>query len=79
LISVFPNPFRERLVVQSDEFEITQDQIQLYDLFGKQYPISSATHISNGIEMDLRELSSGHYILRLIGDGRQEIFHLIKE
>jgi hypothetical protein len=79
LVVVYPNPFRERLVIQSDAFAISPDQIQVYDLMGKLYAIPFSTQLSDGVELDLRELSAGHYILRLNSAERQEMFHIIKE
>lgn len=75
-IKVFPNPLEDILVIEDDELSLKA--FAIYDASGKKIMCNSLTSNSNTI--NLEELKSGFYILRLI-DKKGNLFSqkLIKE
>jgi hypothetical protein len=64
LISVFPNPATDRIFVSGEEF----DMVKLYDINGRE--VISRTANSNTIAVNLDNLASGIYIVKIMLRGK---------
>ncbi|WP_204345416.1 T9SS type A sorting domain-containing protein [Psychroserpens algicola] len=71
LILVGPNPFRDRISIDT---QLTEFDVKLYNIFG-----TLIAQYQNETNIDTNELSSGFYILTLASEGQQRIFKLVKE
>jgi Zn-dependent metalloprotease/chitodextrinase len=72
-VSVYPNPFRERLYVDSEE---NIDRVNLYSIEGKL--IMSQTEFDD-FGMDVSNLKNGIYIMEIFTDGETHHQKLIKK
>jgi len=65
IFQVYPNPTPGPLNIKWNTKEGVQD-IQLYDLAGQEVKNYRVNKLSNSIEMDISDVSSGIYVLRFI-------------
>ena len=65
LVSVFPNPSRDRLVVTIHGDEDQEIRFQILDIMGREIPEFNFINPKGQkqFEMDIQRLSSGHYVL----------------
>jgi hypothetical protein len=78
---VFPNPSRDFVRVQYQINHDTEIQTQLYDLAGKkvfQSPSKVEMAGENLLELDMRPLPTGTYLLHLLLDGRRVTERVVK-
>jgi M6 family metalloprotease-like protein len=74
-IVLFPNPSKDGIFyLQSDGGEM---RLEVFDLMGR--TIYSRRTFSNGEKIDLSTQKSGMYFLRIIKNGQQKTFRLIKQ
>lgn len=66
ILSVFPNPARDKLFVNFREGELRCGRLELTDMTGRSILIRDKTEALN--ELDLSRLANGLYILRYISD-----------
>ena len=55
------------------------NHIVLFDMMGKQYSVRSVHETTNSMELDLSDLRSGHYLIRIEEGDQVRMFHIIKE
>ncbi|MES2574823.1 MAG: ice-binding family protein [Bacteroidota bacterium] len=68
-VTIYPNPFQSFITIDiSDNFEINNTQIILYDIFGKEVKKSTVTEKTNTLEMS--SLTSGVYLYKIISNGK---------
>lgn len=71
--SVYPIPFTEQLSVQSD---LVMDKLKIHDLHGKQ--LLETSPYSTLVELDLRSLKAGIYLLSIQSDDLQTHRRIVK-
>lgn len=71
-VKVFPNPFKDRITINSAR---VIERMEIYDLFGR--PLK-AIFTDDQKSFDLSELDSGIYVLRVKGDFPTRILRLTK-
>jgi hypothetical protein len=69
-----PNPMKHRLSISNS---VPMESVSLYDLLGRK--ILQRKVNANGISLDVSNLQSGAYFLRVSIDGKTGVFKLIKE
>jgi hypothetical protein len=77
---VYPNPFQDRVKVTLTSPNAQQAQMVLYDLNGKRV-LSKTLDLDAGInemELQLQQLQSGMYILKIVGDGVESTTRIMK-
>ena len=79
-IKVFPNPVIDKVNIYTGEMKVSANDISIYDILGKEYPISAVTVTMNeGVEIDLSGFSRGMYFIRIKGSAEEKIFNIIKQ
>ena len=73
-ISVWPNPFRDKLIVESNA---TLEKIVLFDLLGRN--ILEAEPRETKTELDLSQLKSGIYLALISSEGTTTVKKIMKE
>ena len=76
--TIFPNPFTDKVNILLDNNIVTDLEINCYDLHGRLIFSTTKSDSSNEMELDVSNLSSGMYILRLASDEKQTYTKLIK-
>jgi hypothetical protein len=77
---VYPNPFQDRVKVMLTSPNAQQAQMVLYDLNGKRV-MSKTLDLDAGVnemELQLQQLGTGMYILKISGDGMDSTTKIIK-
>ena len=78
VISVYPNPFSNQLTISGkNESDITGKTVKLYDVTGRLYISKAIT--SQKTTMNVGNLPSGMYILKVEGGNSPQVFKLIKQ
>ncbi|TVZ55430.1 putative secreted protein (Por secretion system target) [Lutibacter sp. Hel_I_33_5] len=72
-VNVYPNPVKSTLFIKSNAIQISK--IEIYNLLGKKIKILS----SNLTEINVDELSSGLYLVRIYADSKSITRKFIKE
>jgi hypothetical protein len=75
-ITVYPNPFVDRLTIDSSQSLGDYSSITIYNTLGS--VVFSNSILTSINEIDLSNLSKGVYILRLLGDSKKTSVKLIK-
>ncbi|MDD4395564.1 MAG: T9SS type A sorting domain-containing protein, partial [Bacteroidales bacterium] len=73
-IDIFPNPVRQTLTITNDK---TMDEVVVYDVTGK--AVYRNHFCNNRIELDLSNLYSGIYILKITSDNKIYTKKFIKQ
>ena len=75
-IKAYPNPATNQITL-SEEFG--KDQIVIFDLLGKNYPIKLITNFNSSTRIDISNLSDGLYFLKITNDKSIKSIKFIKE
>ena len=75
-IKAYPNPATNQITL-SEEFG--KDQIVIFDLLGKNYPIKLINNFNSSTRIDISNLSDGLYFLKIINDKSIKSIKFIKE
>jgi len=75
--SVYPNPASEVVVIQSNEV-FSDFEITLYDMNGRLLYSETNAANSNRLQLDVSELSSGMYLLRINSEEKTTVKQLVK-
>lgn len=78
-ISVFPNPAKEWLVLSISGFNLDEKQMSIIDLSGKLISIAKLQASENELEIDLHNLTSGIYYLRVSSATKQNTIQFVIE
>ena len=73
-LTFYPNPFENQLNITASDM-ITK--IEVYNLIGQQ--IKSISNHSNIIQIDLSELSSSTYIIKVYSEQKNQTIKVIKK
>nr|HPR01841.1 T9SS type A sorting domain-containing protein [Saprospiraceae bacterium] len=79
-LKAFPNPVTEQLLVSLELEKSTEVSYQLYNLYGQQIAVWREQESPGKIQRSLQlpELASGTYVLRVLVNGQQGIVKLTK-
>ncbi len=77
-LKVYPNPVAEKVHIAFNGIE-NYTAIMLYDMVGNVYHIESIEKRSNLLEIDMAELSSGAYFIRIVMDDDSKVVTVIKQ
>ena len=77
LFSVYPNPSREQLFIESNQKDITDGKIELCNIAGR--IIRELTLKSLKTQMNISDLESGFYLIRIKTDSETVIKKFTKE
>lgn len=76
LVKVYPNPATNEITL-SEEFG--KDQLILFDLLGKNYPIKLMDNFNSSTNIDISSLSSGLYFIKIINEKSIKSIKFFKE
>lgn len=80
-ISVYPNPFAEALTVEAEFLQLTELELRLFDLMGKEQWRSGILTVQPGAfeqQIQLQNLPTGAYLLQVIANGQAEMQKVLK-
>ena len=69
LVSVYPNPVKDRLIIEADGFE----SVEVYNLVGQQVMASTTAVV------DMGEMNQGIYFVRVVADGKTITKRIVKQ
>ncbi len=75
-IKLFPNPATDRLTIYNEKLQ-TITQVELYNFQGQRIYSNSFHHSEPTFELDLGEIPSGFYSVRVRADGSEKINKLV--
>ncbi|WP_306643832.1 GEVED domain-containing protein [Sanyastnella coralliicola] len=81
-INVYPNPTVGNITLQVDAASTTNAQLEIYDVTGRVVKSMQTLQFaegSNSLELDLSQLETGNYVIRLITSNRALTTSFIKE
>jgi hypothetical protein len=73
----YPNPVTDKVYISMEGIE-NHKMLALHDLTGRLFPVSSMEIGTNKLEIDLRGMPSGHYIVRIVMRDGIRLVPLIK-
>lgn len=76
VINVYPNPATNKITL-SEKF--SENQIILFDLLGKNYPVKLINNYNSSTRIDISNLSGGLYFVKIINDNSSKSIKFIKE
>ena len=69
LVSVYPNPVKDRLIIEADGFE----SVEVYNLVGQQVMASTTAVV------DMGDMNQGIYFVRVVADGKTITKRIVKQ
>lgn len=66
-LSVYPNPTKNRLIVNSVKLDLLEQQFLCFDKSGKQHPVEIVSKSTHEIEFNVSHLAAGEYLLVVNG------------
>jgi len=79
VISVYPNPASDKVFVNLNTSSVSADDVFLFDIPGKQYPVNPVKISDQLIEIDLSAIKSGMYFLRIKTPDELKVFRIIRQ
>jgi hypothetical protein len=79
VISVYPNPANDKVFVNLNTSSVSADDVFLFDIPGKQYPVNPVKISDQLIEIDLSAIKSGMYFLRIKTPDELKVFRIIRQ
>ena len=77
-LNVYPNPVVEKLYLEMEGIE-QYEMIQVFDLSGKSFPVTSIVSRTDMLEIDMSELASGPYYIRVVLEDTSKVVTVIKQ
>jgi hypothetical protein len=77
-LTAYPNPVGDRIILGMTGIE-DYELVQVFDQTWKSYPVSRLVTRSGRLEIDLTQLSSGYYFIRIIMKESTEVVPVIKD
>ena len=74
---VYPNPVTDKINIEMSDLTETS-RISVMDLSGRFYQVTKLSQYNNHLELDLKSLPPGIYILRVYDDTYSRQFRIIK-
>lgn len=78
-LSVFPNPFLHSITINLGTDDIKRTMISVYNTVGKLVLSRSYQHQAGNLSIDLSDLSSGFYLLKVSADQNEKTFKILKK
>jgi len=78
LLMAYPNPVTNKVHITMKNIEIYK-MIILYDFTGRSHPITSIDKRSDQLEIDMAQLSPGHYFIRIEMEDTTRVVPIIKQ
>ena len=76
----YPNPVQNRVIVETDLRLITEKDVRIIDLQGREMKPASVRKISaTRMELDLSNLTSGQYYIRMSNQAGMKVFRIMKQ
>jgi hypothetical protein len=76
---VYPNPFTSRVVIETDLTGVSEKDIKVFDVTGREYRANSIRMISaKKAELDLSHLINGQYYIRVNTKAGQKVFRILR-
>ncbi|MEA3461142.1 MAG: T9SS type A sorting domain-containing protein, partial [Bacteroidota bacterium] len=72
------NPVIDKVHITMKDIE-NYKLIQLYDFTGRSFPITSIDKRTDNLEIDMAELSSGNYFIRIVMEDSARVVQIIKK
>ena len=76
VINAYPNPATNKITL-SEKF--SKNQIILFDLLGKNYPVKLINNYNSSTKLDISNLSGGLYFVKIINNNNSKSIKFIKE
>ncbi|MEA3476954.1 MAG: MBG domain-containing protein, partial [Bacteroidota bacterium] len=76
--SAYPNPVRDRVHIELKQ-EVSANDIFVYDVYGKLYPVQVSHSTNQSYELDFSGLISGIYIIKINMVDAIETFRIVKQ
>jgi len=74
----YPNPVGEKVYLSMKDIE-NYKMIQLYDFAGRSFPINSIVKRTDNLEIDMAQLSAGHYFIRIVMEESARVVQIVKQ
>ena len=74
----YPNPVGEKVYLSMKDIE-NYKMIQLYDFAGRSFPINSIVKRTDNLEIDMAQLSAGHYFIRVVMEDSAKVVQIVKQ
>ena len=74
----YPNPVVDKVHLTMKDIE-NYKMIQLYDFAGRSFPITSIDKRTDHLEIDMAQLSAGHYFIRIVMEDSSGLVQIIKK
>jgi len=74
----YPNPVGEKVYLSMKDIE-NYKMIQLYDFAGRSFPINSIVKRTDNLEIDMAQLSAGHYFFRVVMEDSIRVVQIVKQ
>jgi hypothetical protein len=76
----YPNPFSSRLIIETDLTDVTAKDVTVLDLIGREYrPLSSRKLSATRMELDLSNLVTGQYYIRVSSKAGTKVFKVMRQ
>jgi hypothetical protein len=77
---VYPNPFSTRVVIETDLTGVTNKDIKVFDMTGREYqPVSTRMVSVKKAELDLSNLITGQYYIRVTTKSGSKVFRVQRQ
>jgi hypothetical protein len=79
-VQVYPNPVSSRVVVKSASSGLKSADIAVFDVQGKQYKVAGSRQVNAfHVELDMTNLPSGIYMIRVQSVDGAKLFRVVKQ
>ncbi len=77
---VYPNPFVGRVTIEADLTDVTVKDVKVIDLLGREFrPLSSRKLSATRMELDLSNLVTGQYYIRVNSKAGTKVFKVMRQ
>ncbi len=77
-LNVYPNPVVEKVHITMKGIE-NYKMIQLYDFTGRSHAITSIDKRTDNLEIDMADLASGNYFIRIVMEDSARVVQIVKK
>jgi surface protein len=78
--NVYPNPFVGRVTIEADLKDVTEKDIKLVDLLGREFrPLSTRKISVTRMELDLSNLVTGQYFIKINSKSGTKVFKVMRQ
>lgn len=78
-ITAYPNPATDKVAIELSENTVDEVRIRLFDATGKEHSCQKTTLGAYGVELNLRPLPAGLYLIRVESVGKAETLRVVKQ